>query len=202
MIPRRRPDHPVHEPLADALETLAAALRAGLSPADALRVCASATEWGLQQPERMTQVARAVARGDPCGSAWHLPNDSREAEEAYRSLAAVWEVALDTGAPLAEALVTLSDQLREEARIRSRLDALAAAPRTSQRLLTLLPIVGPGLALLVGADPTHLYFSSSMGAVSAVAGVLLTVIGWRWSRAMVAAAVRPRSYAEATGAVR
>lgn len=182
------------ESLGDALDIVASALRAGLPPPVALALARDATVWGRCETERVGRVVASLDQGVGTASAWLLPSDEDAAVDAYRTVGGVWDLALQTGGPLAEAVDYLSDHLREQARLHGRLEALAAGPRASARLLTLLPLVGPALAVLVGADPQDLYLSSTAAGGSAVIGLVLTVVGWRWSRAMVARAARPRRY--------
>ena len=187
------------EPLAHALEMIAAALQSGLTPVDALSIAVECTEYGRDESERLTAVIRATSAGSVDGRCWQRESDGANARDAYRSVAAVWTLALETGAPLAEAISTLSDQFREVARVRGRLEAAAAAPRTSQRLLSFLPLGGPVLALLIGADPVELYLTSTVALVSVGFGLSLTLVGWRWSSAMVRDALLPRRYADVAG---
>jgi len=179
---------------ADALEVVVSALRAGLPPLEALRIMAESTEWGRLEHRRVAGVCGRIAQGAPTRPAWTDPDGEGEVPDAYRIVGGVWDLAGRTGAPLADAVTQVAGHLREQARMRHRLDALAAAPRTSQRLLTLLPLVGPLLAVLVGADPMSLYASSPVAAGSALLGLALTAVGWRWSRRLVTAAARPRRY--------
>lgn len=183
--------------MADGLEIASSGLRAGLPAGSALRLVIESTEWGRAEEARISLVAERADAGEAPGAVWSAPGDDEGVAEAYRLLGAVWALAATTGSPLADALGVLADHLREEARIRGRLDALAAGPRASQRLLTLLPAVGPVLALLVGAHPTDLY-GSVPGALSLGIGAALTVLGWRWSRLLLTVALRPRRYAEVT----
>lgn len=187
------------ESVADALEIVAGGLRAGLTPGAALQVATDSTEWGRDERTRITRVTAALSDGRSTSPAWREETDAGEASDAYRVVGAVWDLAIETGAPLAAAVLTVADHLREEARVAGRLNALAAGPRASQRLLTLLPVIGPVLAVLIGADPMDLYLTSPAGSVSAAIGLVLTVIGWRWSRSMVRAAAQPRRYGEVAG---
>lgn len=182
------------ESLGDALDIVASALRAGLPPAVALAVARDATHWGRCEAERVARVVARLDRGVVTASAWSLSSDEGAAADAYRTVGGVWDLALQTGGPLADAVDYLSGHLREQARLHGRLGALAAGPRASARLLTLLPLAGPALAVLVGADPQDLYLSSPAAGASAVIGLVLTAVGWRWSRAMVVRAARPRRY--------
>lgn len=182
------------EALADALEVVAAALRAGLSPAAALGLMAEATSWGADECERIAAVRLRIRVGGSTAAVWCRPTDSGSAALSYRAVGSLWDLALRTGGPFAEAVDGIAAHLREEARLRGRLEGLAAGPRTSRRLLTALPLAGPALAVVVGADLTELYASSVPGAASVVIGVVLTVAGWSWSRRMVEQATRMRPY--------
>lgn len=183
--------------MADGLQIVASGLRAGLPAGPALRLVMESTEWGDAERARIERVVALSASGQAPGRAWSTPDDGEGAAEAYDLLAAVWDLATSTGAPLADALDVLARHLREEARIRGRLDALASGPRASQRLLALLPVVGPVLALLVGAHPMDLY-GTRPGMLSLGVGAALALVGWRWSRSLVARALRPRRYALVT----
>lgn len=192
---RRRPIRWDPESLGDTLDVVAAGLSAGLPPASALRLARDSTAWGRTETARLERVEACLQAGVPTASAWLLASDEGAAADAFHTVGGVWDLALRTGGPLADAIRSLADHLREEARLRGRLEALAAAPRASARLLTLLPLVGPALAVLIGAHPRDLYLSSPVAGASALVGLVLTAVGWRWSRAMVAQAARPRRYA-------
>ena len=189
----------ISETLADALEVVGSALRAGLTPAAALALVESTTLWGAREAHRVREVRRRMQLGLPTREAWCRPRDPGAHADAYRTVASVWDLALQTGGPLADAVDGVCGHLREEARLRARLEGLAAGPRTSRRLLSVLPIAGPALAVLIGADLVDLY-STVVGSLSVLVGVGLTGIGWWWSRDMVERATRPRPYP--TGTVR
>ena len=46
--------------------------------------------------------------------------------------------------------------------------------------MSLLPAVGVGLAMLLGADPVRWFVSSVPGLLCLTAGVLLNVAGYSW----------------------
>ncbi|MDO5503339.1 MAG: type II secretion system F family protein [Actinomycetia bacterium] len=181
--------------LADALDLVVSALRAGLPPAAALVLARESSSWGRAEAARLERVIGALETGARTRSAWLEVGDPAGATLAYRAVGVVWDAAIRSGAPLAEALAQIVSHLREEARLAGRVEVLASGPRTSQRVLCLLPLLGPVLALLIGIDPRLLYLSSPLAAVSAVIGLLLTLVGTRWSRRMIEQAVRPPTYA-------
>lgn len=191
--PRRRRWDP--EPLGDALEVVASALEAGLPAAAALVVARDSTAWGIAETARLDRVVTCLSRGSPTAAAWHAAGDDPRATDSYRTVGSVWDLAVETGGPLAEAVRSLIDHLREQSRLLGRLEVLAAGPRTSAAVLALLPVVGPALAVVIGADPARLYLATPVAAASVSVGLVLTGAGWRWSRAMVERAARSRRYA-------
>lgn len=56
-------------------------------------------------------------------------------------------------------------------------------------LLSALPVAGPVAALLVGITPGRLYGTGAAQAAATV-GLLLTALGWSWSRALLRRALR------------
>jgi tight adherence protein B len=52
-----------------------------------------------------------------------------------------------------------------------------------------LPLTGPAFGIACGIDPAQLYAGSRIGAISAVLGVALIVVGRLWCRRMIRKAV-------------
>ena len=172
---------------ADALEVVVSALRAGLPPLEALRIMAESTEWGRLEHRRggrlwpIAQVSDQARMDDPDGRRCRRIPDRRW----------VWIWRPDR-AP-ADAVTQVAGHLREQARC--GIGSMPWRQRPARHNVpTLLPLVGPLLAVLVGADPMSLYASSPVAAGSALLGLALTAVGWRWSRRLVTAAARPRRY--------
>ena len=67
---------------------------------------------------------------------------------------------------------------------------LAAGPRASMWLLTVLPLSGPLVAVLLGLPLAEVY-GSAPAMVAAAVGLVLTCLGWSWSRALLRRALRP-----------
>ena len=67
---------------------------------------------------------------------------------------------------------------------------LAAGPRASMWLLTLLPLTGPLVAVVLGLPVVEVYGSATAGA-AALVGLCLTGSGWLWSRRLLGRALRP-----------
>ncbi|WP_180967219.1 type II secretion system F family protein [Zhihengliuella halotolerans] len=102
----------------------------------------------------------------------------------------VWclELSERTGAPLAGLLERVAEQLEAEQDLgRARATALAG-PRTTNRMLALLPAFGLALATLLGADPVAVLTGHPAGQAALVAGVGLWAGHWWWTRRLLRAA--------------
>lgn len=154
-----------------ALAALAAELESGQPPRDALR----------------------RSGGEPCvwplaRGALHLDGDVASAlqSDARRHpvlghLAACWRVAADSGAGLAASVARLAAASRAAEDIRVDLEAQLAGPRATARLLALLPLVGIGFGILMGADPIAWLLGTAPGRGCLIGGVGLTLAGIWWT---------------------
>jgi tight adherence protein B len=175
------------EQVVGLLTAFAAELRAGAAPVVALdRAVRDVTAPGLAADlEPVVESMRLGADG---------PSALRAAAAAHHPelgwLAAGWELADAHGVPLAPAATQIAvaarDQLRHVAAIRAEL----AGPRTSARMLALLPVVGLALGSALGADPLHVLVATPAGLVCLVGAVLLEYAGLRWTTAQVRRAER------------
>lgn len=168
--------------VADAVHRVAILLAAGLDPAAALRalhpappplVAAAACAGPLEVPDAL--VAAAAADGDAVRRAWGL-------------LAACWEVASESGAPLAATLERAAESIRALADAERQVELALTGPLATARIVALLPLAGVAMALLVGADPLGVVFGTVPGAAAALLGGAALVLGVRWNRRLVAAA--------------
>lgn len=184
--PRMRPDH-VADEVAAALDSLAMCLRAGLTPAAALRVAAGRLLEGSPVRAALREVARAVARGEPASTVW---DRHTRAVEPLRQVAGAWVLTERTGTALEPALSWAAAQLRERRAAAERLNATTAGARASMAILLLLPLSGPAFGLFVGLSPMQLY--GSLGAALAcIVGMGCAVAGWFASRRILARALLP-----------
>lgn len=148
------------------------------------------------------RISAAVRGGMPAARAWSsvLGRDGPVAEllgaggsvvqalaggpgPGWRALAAAWQIAEFSGAPMAETLERLASSLRALERLGERRAVLLAGPRATIRLVAALPVVGLGISALLGFDPIRA--ASGPGAGGAVAlGVTLLALGVRWAGAL------------------
>lgn len=164
---RRHKDHDVSVAWVLAL---AGELRAGSDPVRALGTCSR--RYGLAQ-----QAARAAAVGADVPIA--LRRDARIAPVLI-PVAAAWSISEQTGSGLADVLDNIADGHRRTVEVRRSLAVELAGPRATAKLMSLLPLIGVGLAIMLGADPIGWFTSSLSGAVCLVAGCALDAAGFWW----------------------
>jgi tight adherence protein B len=129
-------------------------------------------------------VLAAAAGGD-------VPAALREIEvpggrDALTRLAACWEVADSSGAPLADVLDRLDAELAALRRRRARMRAETAAAAATVRMLAVLPLLGMGLGYALGADPLDTLLHSAVGNASALVALALQVSGLLWAERLAA----------------
>lgn len=183
--PRGRP-RPVRAgalEVARMIEQLATVISTGSSQRGAWRAVAGSLPEG-----ELAELARAVAAGaDP-----RRAGPSRLAgTELISTLAAALTICERTGAPTAGVLQNLADALRDlhDASLARR--TAFAGPRSTARILLVLPAAGLALGMLLGGDPLRLLISSPIGNLLAAVGGAATVIGWWWMRRLVRRADPP-----------
>ncbi len=167
--------------LGDLLAAVAAELRTGAPPRGVL--AAAAAEAGLHD----VSVAARHPAGDPVAAlaaVAALPGGSVAAD-----LAALWRVSELTGCSLVVPVTRLLAGHRADDRLHRQLDAALAGPRSTARLLALLPVAGLGLGLTLGTDPTGFLVGSPGGLGCLAGGTLLVGLGVAWSRAIVRSAL-------------
>lgn len=179
---RRRSDEREND-IAEICLAMSAELRSGVPMASAL--AAVADDW----PELLGDVAGQVAIGGDTAAA--LRRCARPAgAAALNAVAAAWDVAERTGAPLSRVLLAVADSLRMAAAARREAQSQLATARTTARLMAALPF--GTLLLLSGGDGSAVRFllTTPVGLVClAVAGVLVGLGLW-WVGRVSRTAVR------------
>lgn len=159
---------------------LAAELRAGRSPTEALEAVAGTAAESVAGPLR--SAARASRLGaDPAAA---LGEQAGEVP-AMGQLAACWHVASRTGAGLADVADALAADLRAAQHRRGELAVEVASARASARLLACLPLVGLALGASLGARPLHFLLHTRLGAGVLAVGLLFEVAGLVWTDRLV-----------------
>ena len=163
-----------------ALDLLAAELRAGILPRDAL------TAVAVDVPMLHPAAVAASRGGDVVAalrSAGHEPGAAVLAD-----LAGAWHVAERAGAPLAAVLDRVAASSRDDAEVDREVQAEAAPARATGRLMAVLPVLGLSLGAGMGADPVHVLTGTVLGASCLAAGLALACAGLAWIDHIVASA--------------
>jgi tight adherence protein B len=155
----------------EACELMAAELRAGRTPSQAL-------DAGAAVFAGLASAAVAATLGGDVPRA--LRTFSGPGQEALRPLAAAWLVAERSGASLATLLDRTVATLRESQSVRDEVSAQLSAPRATSRVLAVLPLVGVGLGFGMDADPLGFLLGTPAGAACLAAGTALAVAGLLW----------------------
>lgn len=113
-----------------------------------------------------------------------LRRDGR-AEPLLLSLAALWQVSEGSGSALAAALDRLLDGAVQSAKVRREVAGQLAGPRATMRVLAVLPAIGIGMGLLMGANPIGFLLGTVWGWACLGAAVVLEGLGVVWVRHMV-----------------
>ena len=169
--------------LSAALRLLRAELDVGSRPEPALLAAASVAgayrsvfEAGARAVRDGTDIVVAVSGGG--------------APPALELIAQAWALADVTGAPLADVLGRVDDDVQAgRAQARAVASALAG-PRSSAALLAALPALGALLGTAMGGRPLTVLFDSAGGRWLLCAGVLLDAAGLLWTSRLVTSAER------------
>jgi tight adherence protein B len=155
-------------------EMLALALRAGLSPTAALEIADPGQRLPAVHPDGLPGASQPQRGG--------------------RLLALAWAQSEELGTPLADAVATCAAARQADHGHELRRRSASAGPRASMQLLTALPVLGPGLATLVGLGPD---LADPVVVGMLLAGFGATTLGWWWARRLVARADLPVRVARA-----
>lgn len=128
---------------------------------------------------------RAVAVSQLGGDVAEALRADADGDQMLLSLAALWQVCEGSGAALATALDRLVEGARQSARIRREVKAQLAGPRATMRVLAVLPLIGVGMGLLMGADPLGFLFTTAWGWLCLALAVMLEGAGMLWMRHLV-----------------
>jgi len=127
----------------------------------------------------LTSIADAVKLG-------MLVSDALAQQDApeWRVIAATWAVAERSGAPLAGALDRIASALRSLEQLDARRQVLLAGPRSTVRLVIVLPPVVLLFGSILGFD-TWTMLMSPLGMIGVCAGGALLGIAHWWSNTII-----------------
>lgn len=163
-----------------ALGALAAELQAGQPPLAALDSAGG-------RPCVWPRALAAARLGEDVSTA--LTADADE-HAVLRQLGACWQVAARSGSGLAPAVAQLAVSARAAEDVRVHLEGQLAGPRATARMLTVLPFVGLGFGVMLGADPVGWLISTPFGWACLAGGLTLTALGSWWTGRIAVAVER------------
>lgn len=175
------------------LDTMYAELRSGAAYTTALLVALDRAPQAL--PGLHTQLRRGVPV--PVALASSVLSEpprstprrhSRVATSTLVLLAATLDAAYRAGPGAPATVLGAAEVLRERRAWRLERRAQSASARLSARLLTALPPVVAGWSLLSDERVRIAYTTSAVPMVCAVLGLVLNLLGWWWTRRLVAGA--------------
>lgn len=173
--------------VAEFAELSAVGLDAGLPAAEAARLACTVGATSVPVRGLGEILAQTEKDGHRVGDALR---DAAGTNPDLAFLAAAWRLSEELGSATAPAARLAAEVLRERRASAERRAVLAAGPRASMWLLTLLPVTGPLVAMLLGLPVTRVYGTGVAGA-AALVGLCLTAVGWLWSRRLLGRAIRP-----------
>jgi len=134
-----------------------------------------------------------AAAGRPLARVWaEHAAAAGSSEGAF--VARAWGLSETLGAPLAESVAEAAAAVRGRVARARRLDVVVAGPQATARVLSLLPLAGPVVAMALGISPRELY--SGVGGACALAGLLLLLAGRAWCARLMRSVKRPMTAAE------
>lgn len=155
---------------AEAVDAIAAELTAGAAPARAL--------------ERVSQEAPLLrSAAVAAGLGGDVPGALRSVVPPVSpliDLAAAWQVADRTGAPLVDVLEGIADHLAAQRETRREIQASLGPARATGHTLAFLPALGVALGTAMGHDPLGFLTQTVAGALLLAAGSALACLGVWW----------------------
>ncbi|MGW0192797.1 type II secretion system F family protein [Nonomuraea sp. NPDC003201] len=162
-------------------QSLSAELSAGRTPGEALTRAIASVDFPAAETLRPI-VAAARDGGDV--SAALTSSAPQQGGEGLRQLAACWEVGVTVGAGLAALVERVASTLRAAQTHRQDVAAQLAGPRTTARLLAVLPALGLLMAAALNMHPLDFLLGSLPGLMCLIAGIALDACGLWWTNHM------------------
>ena len=172
--------HGARSDVARACGVLSSYVRVGQVPADAL-VLVAADCPVLAEAAAVQRIGGDVP--DALRAAARRPG-----HEGLLDLARAWQVSSTTGAPMAPALEEVAAALASDESLRSVVSAELAAPRSTGKMMAVLPLVGVGLGYLLGGRPLQWLVAGPLGWACLLLGLLLAASGVLWIERLARAA--------------
>jgi tight adherence protein B len=176
---RRRRSELLEGQVADLAESLALAVRSGLSVRQALEFSASEVEDPMRSSAE--EALRSNALGAPLERAVSRWSADVGTDEA-RLLALVLTIHTRSGGDLATALEVVAGTIRHRISLRRELRAMSAQGRMSGAILGALPLVFFVVLFATSHAELAPVYRSSAGTAMVVSGLVLELLAYAWIR--------------------
>jgi len=170
----------IEDQLADAMVSLAGAIKAGLSLAQSIEILAQQTPHPICQ--EFQQIHGEYQLGKP------MEQCLAEAKERLRSenfalFAAAMEASRQSGGRLNETVERIAHSVRELQRLERKVESETAQARASAFYMALAPIVILALYyFVIDQQNTERLFTSVIGQIMLSAAIVLNVVAYLWAR--------------------
>lgn len=178
--------------LTTMVEGIAPAIAAGVTPATAVATSALLTSGTVSAPalrDDLQLLARQAAAGAELAPLW-AGLEARHGVPALGEVARAWALSEQVGCAIGDALAAATAMMREQLDLQRRIAAATAGPRATMQLLTVLPMLGVGIAMIIGVPPWRLY-AGPLGLGVLVLGSGFVVAGRLMTRRMIRRASAP-----------
>lgn len=172
--------------MAHLVEQLATVISSGAGPRQAWAALSRSLPAG-----ELRELAGAAAAG---GDLRRTASARLRRTDMVSSLSTALMVCERTGAPTTVMLEHLAEALRDLHDAAQARRSAFAGPRSTARILLVLPLAGLALGVLLGGDPLRLLLTSATGNLLGLTGLVLTACGWWWMRRLVHRADPPRHH--------
>ncbi|TMR88097.1 type II secretion system F family protein [Nonomuraea basaltis] len=162
-------------------QALSAELSAGRTPGEALTRAITAVDF--PDSEALRPIVAAARDGGDVSAAL-AASAPPQGGEGLRRLAACWNVSVSVGAGLAALVERVASTLRTAQAHRQDVAAQLAGPRTTARMLAVLPALGLLMAGALNMHPLDFLFGSLPGLACLVTGIALDACGLWWTNRM------------------
>lgn len=169
--------------LGQAIETIAAAVRAGLSVRRAVVEAARDVEPPLR--DELESVVRRLETGEALDAALARLHQVLRLSDA-RLLVTALAVHRRSGGDLPTLLGEIGNVMRARREDRRGIRALTAQARSSGVVLAVLPVAFVALLSGTGGDDLGAFYRSGTGTVLLLVALLLQILGFAWMRRIVA----------------
>ncbi|TWE10002.1 type II secretion system F family protein [Rudaeicoccus suwonensis] len=168
------------------LEGIGPAIAAGVAPAAAVATSALLAAGSINDArlrDDLKALAEAATAGEELSHRWRALHHDH-AVPAFAGVARAWALSEQLGCGLSESLSAATELMREQVDRERRAAVATAGPRATMQLLSGLPLVGVGIAALIGVLPWQLY-AGRLGLVVLGGGLLLLFAGRRMVHRMI-----------------